>query len=139
MIDCDDNQRDRSVSLTGSFQIAAGTSSDLIEVISDPYICLPERLDVSGSVASAQVGQSCTYGTPPDTETETTSIGTYTLTLDSVGTTVTLNARATTSIISGGLTVTCTITAAGTAMKTGARTTGEPGVRWIDPLPGQLR
>jgi hypothetical protein len=134
-LDCDNNQFDMMEPLTGSVQFSAGTSSDLIEVPGANDTCAPVRLDVSGGTANAQAGQMCTstVGTAPNTLTVTVMLGMYTLALDSAGTTVTLQGRASV-MFTGAATATCTSTAAGTATKTGARTAGEPGVTWIDSL-----
>ena len=95
MLDCDNNLFDLSGPLTGSFQIARGTSSDLIGVPDADDTCPPVRMDVDGDRASAQAGQTCveTVGTAPNTITVTGAVGTYTLTLDGAGTTITLDGR----------------------------------------------
>jgi hypothetical protein len=130
-IDCDNNALDMMEVLSGSFQLAAGTSSDLIQVPDANDACQPVRLDVSGGTANAQTGQSCMATV--QTVTVTTTVNQYTLTLDSAGTTITLQGRAS-AVFSGAATATCTATLAGSATKTGARTAGEPSATWLDPL-----
>jgi hypothetical protein len=140
MIDCDNNQLDMTEQETDTFQFAAGTSSDLIEVAETSDACPPVRLDVSGSTASAQAGQSCTttLGVAPNIVTVTSSLTTYTATLDAAGTKITLQARAS-SMFTGPITATCTATITGSAMLTSARTAGDPRVLLFDSLVRRLR
>ncbi len=127
--DCDNDQLDMMDQLTGSLQFAAGSMSDLIEVPGGEGACPPVRFDVDGGTATAQAGQSCTetIGTAPNTVMVTLTYSTYTLTLDSAGTSATVSGRATASF-TGAVTAMCTVTAAGSIAKASARTAGEPGV-----------
>jgi hypothetical protein len=138
--DCDDDMLDSMDTPDSMLMLAAGTSSDLIEVPESGDTCPALRLDVDGGTAKAQSGQTCTetLGTAPDTLTVMVTINSYTLTLDSAGTKLTLAGRAS-AMFTGALTATCTVTMNGTAMKGAARVAGEPRVMWTDALLRRLR
>jgi hypothetical protein len=117
-LDCADNQLDMTNTLTGTFQLAAGTSSDLVEVSDPGSACPPIRLDVSDGTASAQSGQSCTE--MDSGITAMTTVNSYTVTLDSAGTKATFTGQAALTLTGAAMT-TCTVMSTGSAMKVAAR------------------
>lgn len=143
-VDCGENALDSTETLTGTFMVAAGTTSDIVNVPEAGDSCAPLRLDVSGSVATAQSGQSCTsmQGTAPNTVTIVTTINSYSGTLDTAGTKVTFQGQAA-GMVTGAVTTTCTATTTGSAMKVAARTASDgqypPDAALLHMLPREAR
>lgn len=116
-LDCDDDRLDGTDPSTGTFMIAAGTMSDLVEadVGGD---CPALRFDVSGSVATLQSGQTCMFSETDQGVTLNYSIsgtaGSYTLSADGMSVTGSTSA---TVMITGALTTTCAVSAMVAATK----------------------
>lgn len=60
VLNCSDDAFDRTDELTGTFQLAPGERSDLIEVVPPGSACRGVELDVESGVANALAGQTCT-------------------------------------------------------------------------------
>ena len=120
-VDCDNDAGDSNEAETGTFEIQAGTSSDLV-IVPDPSgsmaSCPPVRYDVSGDTATAQAGQGCTYEEDVGVGTlmimGTLNSGTGTLNAD--GTTLMVNNQLSANV-TGLLTTTCTAEQIGSAAK----------------------
>lgn len=127
-LDCDNNEFDSSEPLSGTTMFMAGTDSDLVEVNADATAdCPAVKFNVSGSKASITGSKTCTdIG---DGVTVVLTYSTYDLTLDSAGTSITINGNASLNV-SGSVTATCTATLSGTATKGAAR---EAATGWPRP------
>lgn len=101
---------------TGTFQLAAGTESDIIEVPDAGDTCAPTKFNISGSTATVVPGQSCT--TMDAGRTTVASLSSYTLTLGADGKSLTLTANGS-ATVTGTTSVTCTISLMANATKVG--------------------
>jgi len=120
-LDCQNNALDTTITETGTFQIAAGTSSDLIDVPDADDTCPPTRYDVNGNVATIQSGQTCmetkmTNGGATYMINAALNTGTYTLSGDGMMVNGTSTAGLT---FTGAIATTCTATLSMSATKTG--------------------
>ncbi len=120
-IACPDPSFNSTDTQTGSFQIAEGTSSDLIVVPQSGDKCPAQKFDVNGKVATIVGGQTCMY-------TENTANGavmvsgayaTGTFTLGADNKTVSGSQTGSVTFTGSGGTITCSVTGSMSAAKVG--------------------
>ena len=117
--DCPDNTLDLTTPLSGSFQLAAGTMSDLIEVPSSGDQCPAQKFDVKGKTATIVPGQTCMYTdntvSPPIMVSIAFATGTYTMS----GSMITGTQMGSVTYTATGGNTTCTLSGTLSATKVG--------------------
>lgn len=116
-LDCPDNAFDNNDILSGSFQVAEGTMSDLISIPQSGDKCPAIRYDVNGKVATIQPSQTCMYTENGVMVNGAYGTGTFTLSADGK----TATGSGTGSVILSGAagSVTCSLTSSISATKAG--------------------
>jgi hypothetical protein len=106
-----------SADITGTLTIALGATGDTFVGTESVHNCTTSYT-VSGNVATAAAGQSCSYANPKGLPTTSTA-SSHTLTLGADGKTLTLSTSGSLVIggPDGGASTTCTTTAQGTFTK----------------------